>query len=421
MPAILIGMQMVTNREAYRGLGEYPLHAAAMVFGVACIVLSTGACNTLAVEAPVLWIYFTVPRPLERILVDKALFWAAIASVVSVVTVAGIAAASGTSVAVSASSLLLVTVGIVMYAFIATAIGVLGTDPLETEPRRRISIAMVYLFMLLAMMFAYALYAPSWWAKFAQLVLSALLVFALWQKVRDHTPFLLDPTEAPPPTIAVADGVIAVLAFFVLQGLLVVLCVTADISPGASLLFGFSGAGVVVATMSLYVFWRKHVPNLLATLGLRLREGNVVRALLLGIAGGAAAAVLAQAYLFVVDHVDVLRRVRDETVAISPKDLTPGAVPWMIALAVVAAPVFEEFIFRAIMYGGFRRSIGPLRAAVASALIFAIVHPAIASTPVFFLGLIAAIVYERSRLLLAAIAAHMTYNGLIIVGELLRS
>jgi len=42
------------------------------------------------------------------------------------------------------------------------------------------------------------------------------------------------------------------------------------------------------------------------------------------------------------------------------------------------------------------------------------VHPAIASAPVFVLGLAAALVYERERSLLAPMAAHMTYNALVI-------
>ncbi len=84
-----------------------------------------------------------------------------------------------------------------MYAFIAVGLGALGTDALEMDPRRRVDYGMLYFFMMLASLFWYALYQPSWWAKFAQLALSISLVLALWQKVRDRAPLLLDPVATP--------------------------------------------------------------------------------------------------------------------------------------------------------------------------------------------------------------------------------
>jgi hypothetical protein len=413
-PAILVGMQLLLNRGLLDTVSRSPRHAAAMTFGVAALVLSTGGCRTLVADVPVLWLYCTLPRSLERLLIDKAIFWCGIALAIAFAVLCALAGAHAAFLLSAAPTIAVVVVGVVLYAFIATAIGVLGTDALEIEPNRRIQVSMVYLFMLLATMFGYALYTPSVWAKFVQIVLSSLLAFALWQKVSDHAPFLLDPTEAPPPNIAVADGVIAALAFFVLQGV-IVLCLTAlDCSLGASLLFAFAGAGFVVASMTLFTFWRTRVPNLLVTLGLRGSEGGLVRALASGVAGGLAGGAVARGYLWVVAHVAFLRNLRDETIGPSPGD--KGAMlPWLIVLVVVAAPLFEEFIFRAVLFGGFRRSLGPVRAAVFSALVFAIVHPVIASAPVFVLGLIAALVYQRSRSLLAPIAAHMTYNAAVLL------
>ena len=79
---------------------------------------------------------------------------------------------------------------------------------------------------------------------------------------------------------------------------------------------------------------------------------------------------------------------------------------WMLPLALIAAPLFEEFIFRGLIFGGLRRSFGVWPAALASAAIFAIVHPAISIVPVFVLGVCAALVYERSRSLLAPMIVH---------------
>jgi ABC-2 type transport system permease protein len=414
-PAMVLGVQVVVNPSLFAELASEGRHTAAAAYGVGAFVLATGACNTLALDLPILWIYFTVPRPLERLLVDKALFWAGLATLIAVATFLALTGGRPAAIVAGLPTLLLAAVGIVLSAFIATGIGVLGTDALQTEPRRRLQVAMVYLYMLLASMYAYALYTPSAWAKFTQLVLYTLLVFSLWQKVRDHAPYLLDPAAAPLPSISVADGVIAALAFFVLQGVLALVLLKLDLSPGLSLLLAFVGAGLVVSTSTVFIFWRNGLPNLARQLGLWPADrADWLRSPIVGIVAGLAAAAVARGYVVAIDHVDFLRRLRDEMVALSPEDRQPDMLRWIALLAIFAAPVFEEFIFRAVLYGGFRRSIGPGRAAVASALVFAMVHPAIAFAPVLVLGLAAAWAFERSRFLLAPIMAHMTYNAVVI-------
>ena len=410
-PGLLFGFQLLMNPRLLNGLAANPRTAGAMTFAVSAFVLMTGACNTLVMDAPTLWIYFTVPRPLERVLADKALFWSGLAGAIGLVAFLALTRAHPTAIAAGFPMLCLSLAGVVLYAFVATAIGALATDPLETEPRRRIQVSMIYLFMTLAGMFGYALYTPSLWAKFAQMVLSALLVFALWQKVRDRAPYLLDPMEAPPPTIAVADGVIAVLAFFVLQGVIALCLGLFGTSPGASLLIAFVASGSIVGCVTLFTLWRSGIPDLLRTMGITgsWRAAGWVAA---GIAGGFSGGLLAHGYLWAIGRVDFLRHLRDEALELSSSDAS--MLPWFAALAVGAAPIFEEFLFRGVLYGGFRRSLGRPSAAVFSAAVFAIVHPAIAAAPVFVLGLIAAFVYERSRSLLAPVAAHMTYNAVVV-------
>jgi ABC-2 type transport system permease protein len=95
--------------------------------------------------------------------------------------------------------------------------------------------------------------------------------------------------------------------------------------------------------------------------------------------------------------------------------LSGPAIPWWLAaLAIVAAPVFEEFIFRGLIFGGLRRSLGPLAATLASAAIFAVVHPPASVLPVFVMGACAALIYERTRMLAAPMAVHAIYNAAIL-------
>ena len=92
---------------------------------------------------------------------------------------------------------------------------------------------------------------------------------------------------------------------------------------------------------------------------------------------------------------------------------------WVLPLAVIAAPVFEEFIFRGLIFAGLERSFGLWPAALASAALFACLHPPIAMLPVFGLGVATALAYARTRSLLAPMLAHATYNASIIAMQVL--
>jgi membrane protease YdiL (CAAX protease family) len=61
-----------------------------------------------------------------------------------------------------------------------------------------------------------------------------------------------------------------------------------------------------------------------------------------------------------------------------------------------------------------------LAAALASAAVFALVHPAIAAAPVFVLAVLSALAYERSRWLATPVVAHMVYNAVVLGAATLR-
>src|SRR5262249_43076873 len=90
---------------------------------------------------------------------------------------------------------------------------------------------------------------------------------------------------------------------------------------------------------------------------------------------------------------------------------------WALPLALVAAPLFEEFIFRGLIFGGLRRSFGLWPATLVSAAMFAIMHPAISMLPVFVMGVCAALVYERTRSLLAPMLTHAVYNACVLATQ----
>ena len=93
-------------------------------------------------------------------------------------------------------------------------------------------------------------------------------------------------------------------------------------------------------------------------------------------------------------------------------------VPPVAALAVFVAvafltPIWEEAVFRGVIYGGFRRRFGPWAAAVFSALIFAAAHGLPILLPYLVtLGLILAYLYNFYGSLWGSTAFHMTINAI---------
>jgi membrane protease YdiL (CAAX protease family) len=91
--------------------------------------------------------------------------------------------------------------------------------------------------------------------------------------------------------------------------------------------------------------------------------------------------------------------------------LYPGAV-----IAVVLAPIGEEFLFRGFLFQGLRRRWSFWPAALTSGLMFALLHgQAIRIPELTVAGVILASVFERRRTLVAPIAAHVTLNIVAVV------
>ena len=101
----------------------------------------------------------------------------------------------------------------------------------------------------------------------------------------------------------------------------------------------------------------------------------------------------------------------------------------MIGAIIIAAPIFEEAIFRALLYNGFKRKMPFKYALLLSSFLFALLHmnprqgwgnvPLVCALFVFSLYL--GLVYEKKRSLLAPIALHMTFNSVNVMRILLTS
>jgi membrane protease YdiL (CAAX protease family) len=410
LPVIIVGSQMVFNGKlnSLAELGEHHAVAAAIAFGIGVYVLMLSAFQTLNNEGQVLWLLYTVPRSIESVLKEKAQLWGVL-TMVYPLTVIGISA--WYTVHFDWSMLVLVLIvaaGIPIYSTIAVALGVFACDPLAVEARSRVKPTYVYLYMLLASFYTWSIYSNAWSQKLVVMVLTASLALALWQKARDALPYLLDPAAAPPPRVSTSDGLIAATAFFILQGIAILLFSDdpkkVDM-PAVTIAFGL--AGLVVYGLMRLVYWRSKtagVPVILRAVDIRLSLRAAAPA-------AAVASIVGLAYLIAIQHTALWTEIAKAATAAADQRA------WVIALAVVAAPLCEEFIFRGLIYGGLRRSMRPIPAMLASAAVFAVIHPPLSMLPVFVLGVCAAWTYERSKTLLAPMLVHAVYNAAVMSAQ----
>jgi membrane protease YdiL (CAAX protease family) len=408
LPVLIVGVQWMLNgrMESFAQVWSDPQTVAAGVFGVAAYALMLSAFQTLIAEGGALWLLYTFPHAIEAVLRDKARLWSVLALAYPVIGFACLLAFGPPPDLATLGLIGMVALGVPIYSAIAVALGVFGCDPLATDGHRRVRVTYMYLYMLLSGLYLYALFAPYWWQSLVFMVLSVLLALALWQKARDQLPYLLDPVASPPARVSTADGLIAAMLFFVLQVIVAALMHwQGQPAHGPQIVFAFSVAGALTYGSVRFTQWRARMREVPAVLGARWP-----RALRTGAAFGLVAAAMGIAYVQAVTGLGLIDDATDPAHA-------AGATPlgmWMLPLGVLAAPLFEEFIFRGLIFGGLRRSMRFLPAAVASAAVFAIVHPPVAMLPVFALGVCAAWAYERSRLLMAPMIVHALYNAAVL-------
>lgn len=403
LPLIIFGSQflLVGTPDAFTEIGNSPRFLAATAFGIGSYMLMLSAFQTLNNEGQSLWMLYTFPRSIDSVLKEKAEFWAALALLYPILMLAAGVWFAPASAPALFNLAVVVLAGIPIFSLIAVSLGVFACDPLAQDARTKVRPSYVYLYMMLSGIYVYAVTSEQWSHKLVLIVMMASFAAALWQKARDQLPYLLDPTTAPPARVSTADGLIAAMLFFVLQGAIFVgLVKLGGMVPAEAIVIAFSTGGMVVYALMRLVY------KLAKTSGVpTMLSASVRAALMWGAGGGVLAALLGVGYLALARQAGLFPHT--------------GGMPqfdslWLFALAVVAAPLCEEFIFRGLIFGGLRRSTPLLPSMLMSAALFAIVHPPVSMVPVFALGLCTAYVYDRTRALLAPVLVHAVYNAAVL-------
>jgi ABC-2 type transport system permease protein len=406
LPVVIVVSQIFFQGRIFNGsfAGASNTAVATIAFVIASYTLMMSAFQTLNSEGASLWLLYTVPRSIESVLLEKARLWAVLALIypLAVFVIAAVVKQRLDIEMVGLAAVVLL--GVPIYTGIAVSLGVYACDPLAQEVGAKLRPTYTYLYLMLAGLYTYAIYSSQWAQRLVLIVLSGLLGLALWQKARDELPYLLDPAASPPARVSTSDGVIAAMIFFVVQGIVVaVVMSTKHQLSGGELITAYSIGGATAFCLLRYVYWRAKTRDVPRILGSDIR-----RAIGTGAAAGIAAAACGILYLYLLQRLGLMQDLQQQTHSVATGGL------WIPILAIAAAPLFEEFIFRGLIFGGLRRSMTVIPAILASAAVFAIVHPPASMIPVFGLGVCAAFAYERSRMLLAPMLAHALYNAAVI-------
>jgi ABC-2 type transport system permease protein len=224
-------------------------------FGLGMLLLTGTATSILIHEGGALWMLYTFPRPLMKIVVEKTRIWIVLALLLSF-SVLGLGIVYRGKLQVSdLTAVVWLLAGLPLYGIICASLGVLGTDTQALERRKRLREDLMAIAILFGSLLAGSILLPGWWSKFFSIAMFAMLALAWWKKAKAYIDYLIDPTAAPPPRIHFADALTAAVLFILIQSLLkLVIQLTAFDSQLFNLVASFSISAVITASVILNRF-----------------------------------------------------------------------------------------------------------------------------------------------------------------------
>lgn len=407
VPSLFIGMQMILN-PGMRVVAESTV--ALMAYGIGTYAVMAGGFQVLGAEGRALWMLYALPHTLGSMLRTKAQLWATVAVGFSLLAllIAALPLRSAAEIGPLILDGAFVGAGTWCVAHIAAAISILGTRPeadhVPREPKGRY----VYLFFVLAGTYAFSLRSSDLAIRIPGLLVFATLSLSIWQRACDRLPWLLDPRSELRRDIGLYDGAVALVWFFILQAVIVLIAIASTLGFNLThVFFAFSLAGAISLTVSWFLMSMRGVDVPLALGLVRPAGEGRGRAMLKGATLGLAAGAIGIAYIHLMREIDAFE--------FTPHPPTQAGHLVLVLLAVVAAPIVEECLFRGMIFSGLRRAFPFPAALLWSTALFAAVHPMQSWLPVFLMGAAAAWIFHRSRYLPAAMATHAIYNLIVVV------
>ncbi len=196
----------------------------------------------------------------------------------------------------------------------------------------------------------------------------------------------------------------------------------AGASGVSELLQGIAMDLVLMATLLLWL--RAKHPTWRRIIGFPVRRDLPKEA---AIGAGLGLAVRFGAGVFSAVVVAALTSITNRSVALPNQvssDLSPAAFVLFALLAVIIAPITEEFVFRGLLYRSIRDRRGVIVGAIFSAIPFGLVHfvagvpwPGVVALQITMVltGIGLALIYERRKNLVADVAGHAAFNLVAVI------
>lgn len=412
MPLIIVGVQLLVVGEGHWKTwftAKYSI-LAATAFGIGTYSLVFSALTIFNTEGGALWMLYTVPEKIENLIKQKLYLWLSVALFYPLVI---FAINFGLTREIDLSSLgfiILTLLGVAIMSVVAVCFSLFGFSvPADDAATAKPNLTLSYLFMIIAAFYGTAIAIDDLWLKIVLLILITAMSLSLVQKARDHIPFLLDKAAMPPPTVSLSDGLIATLAFLMLQNITMFLLVIGRKVQARHISISYAAAGIIVVGVLSLVYWRKKTSNVPLIFSSK-PWAQQFKSVSLGFILGCVSGMLGIGYLWLCRSNGAFADELQTNIHLGERSPL-----WIAFLVLIAAPLVEEFLFRGIIFSGLKRSWSTLASALLSAAIFASIHPPVSVMPVFVVGLATAYVYERTQILAAPMMTHITYNFFVLV------
>ncbi len=413
MLATPLGIGFMLYVAGYRNVMELATKGGAnisMAILIGCsYMLMIAATQMLTSEFKTLWLLQCQPRPLADIVRSKSRVWATIAIGMSVPFIGGAIAFMPGAVWSILLRVPFLWVSLWLVAevmFELTALATTITNEQTVRFRRS-----MWLPALVVSHASLAIYSDYWWAQLGALVTMIILNIAVHQRALVELPWLSEPVENPPKRVYPMHAILALIGFESLtSGIRGGLSHVASISSTANVAISYISAAVVVTA----ICWVWMFRNGLVVMP-KLPQLPVLRPIAWGLATSCAAGLAVQMFLKLYSNSPPLAAYA-----------TPGNLPhadydkWcLLGMWVIAAPIFEEWIIRGMLYRSLRRNWGIAVSVALSAVLFATLHPAAGCISLVTLGVMTALATEKTNRLWPSMIIHAGYNftiWMVVVG-----
>ncbi len=169
---------------------------------------------------------------------------------------------------------------------------------------------------------------------------------------------------------------------------------------------------IAITVPTYYLFYRERRQELLTFVRFR---GIGLISIPVVILFGLSVSYIMDLLLALVSQIEALKPLFDTYEQVSELIFSGGFILSLISVGIIA-PVFEEILFRGLIFGELRKITKVKLALVLQALLFGIYHfNVVQGVYAFLLGLVIGFVYYRSNSIIAPILMHISINSLSVI------